>query len=282
MSRTDPYRPRHPERTPFYQCLEDYGDEFQESYPYFYEAEYGPWRPVLEAMVAQRRLSRDFAQKLRSWHPSGFGVYRGRPIESDDRPALERLAAYLLRPSFAASRLHYDPQQGRIEYRTAKGVRRCLDALDWIALVTSHIPNPGQQMSRYYGRYSNASRGKRRLERSRATVSNPCPALDSEENSPAESFSQQRRRSWARLLRKIYEVDPLKCPKCGSRLQIIAVIEQASVIREILQHLDLWGAPQRAPPPRLWQRNNFSVISGPVVGQEPPLFGSSGPESTGP
>ena len=30
------------------------------------------------------------------------------------------------------------------------------------------------------------------------------------------------------------------------------------------------------------QRNNFSVISGPVVGQEPPLFGSSGPESTGP
>ena len=51
MSRTDPYRPRHPERTPFYQCLEDYWDEFQESYPYFYEAEYGPWRPVLEKTV---------------------------------------------------------------------------------------------------------------------------------------------------------------------------------------------------------------------------------------
>ncbi len=113
---------------------------------------------VLEAMVAQQRLSRDFAQKLRSWHPSGFGVYRGRPIQSDDRPALERLAAYLLRPSFAASRLHYDPEQGRIEYRTAKGVHRCLDALDWIALVTSHIPNSGEQMNRYYGRYSNASR----------------------------------------------------------------------------------------------------------------------------
>ena len=101
---------------------------------------------LLEAMVAQQRLSRDFAQKLRSWHPSGFGVYRGRPIQSDDRPALERLAAYLLRPSFAASRLHYDPEQGRIEYRTAKGVHRCLDALDWIALVTSHIPNSGEQM----------------------------------------------------------------------------------------------------------------------------------------
>ena len=169
---------------------------------------------VLEAMVAERRLSRDFAQKLRSWHPSGFGVYRGRPIQSDDRPALERLAAYLLRPSFAASRLHYDPEQGRIEYRTAKGVRRCLDALDWIALVTSHIPKSAEQIARYYGRYSNASRGKRRRAATRATVSTPCPELDSEENSPAEYFSQQRRRSWARLLRKIYEVDPLKCPQC--------------------------------------------------------------------
>ncbi len=42
MSPTATYRPRHPERTPFYQCLEDYWDEFKESYPYFYEAEYGP------------------------------------------------------------------------------------------------------------------------------------------------------------------------------------------------------------------------------------------------
>ena len=104
---------------------------------------------VLEAMVAERRLSHDFAQKLRAWHPSGFGVHRGRPIESDARPALERLAAYLLRPSFAASRLQYDPQQGRVEYRTAKGIHRTLDALDWIALLTSPIPNPGEQMSRY-------------------------------------------------------------------------------------------------------------------------------------
>ena len=45
-----------------------------------------------------------------------------RPIETDDRPALERLAASILRASFAASRLQYDPEQGRIEYRTGKGL----------------------------------------------------------------------------------------------------------------------------------------------------------------
>ena len=48
---TATYRPRHPERTPFYQCLQDYWDEFKQGYPYFYEAEYGPWRPVVEKTV---------------------------------------------------------------------------------------------------------------------------------------------------------------------------------------------------------------------------------------
>ena len=165
-------------------------------------------------------------------HPLALGPHTdgGRPIDGADRPALERLAVYLLRPSFAASRLHYDPEQGHIEYRTAKGIRRCLDALDWIAVVTSHIPDPGEQIARYYGRYSNASRGKRRRAATRATVNPTSPASDSEEPSAAEHFSQQRRRSWARLLRKVYEIHPLECPQCGHPLEIIAVIEQPSVI----------------------------------------------------
>jgi len=36
--------------------------------------------------------------------------------------------------------------------------------LDWIALVTSHIPNSHGRTVRYYGRYSNVSRGKRRKQ----------------------------------------------------------------------------------------------------------------------
>ena len=207
---------------------------------------------VLEMMVSQRRLTRDFADKLRAWHPSGFSVYRGRPIDGEDRPALERLAAYILRPSFAASRLAYDPEQGQIDYRTPKGVRRTLDALDWIALVTSHIPGPREQTTRYYGRYSNAARGKRRLAASLQTTHGLPTAEDSEENSATEEFSRQRRRNWARLLQKVYEVDALRCPKCGHALEIIAVIEKPNVIEDILKHLDLWQLPQRAPPPRLF------------------------------
>ena len=33
--------------------------------------------------------------------------------------------------------------------------------LDWIATLTTHIPNKGEQLVRYYGYYSSVSRGKR-------------------------------------------------------------------------------------------------------------------------
>jgi hypothetical protein len=39
----------------------------------------------------------------------------------------------------------------------------CLfSAPDWLAALTAHIPNAGEHLVRYYGWYSNVSRGKRR------------------------------------------------------------------------------------------------------------------------
>jgi hypothetical protein len=187
-------------------------------------------------LTRQRRLSREFADRLRRRRPSGFQVYRGPAVDRDDRPALERLSADIPRPGFAGARPRYDADNGRIESRTTKGLTRRMDALDRIAPVTSPIPDPHRRMVRYYGRYSDASRGKRRKQ----TV--PAPwntGLDSapQPDSPARRFARQRRRGWARLLKKVYEVDPLRCPRRGNRMKIIAFIEEWTVIRKILQHL---------------------------------------------
>ncbi len=56
------------------------------------------------------------------------------------------------------------------------------------------------------------------------------------------------RRNWARLIQKIYEVDPLICPKCQGTMRVIGSIEDHSVIRAILEHLGLWLARARPPP----------------------------------
>jgi len=53
------------------------------------------------------------------------------------------------------------------------------------------------------------------------------------------------KRAWARLLAKVYEIDPLVCPRCGWEMKIIAVIQDPVDIRDIRAHLVKTG---RAPP----------------------------------
>jgi hypothetical protein len=40
---------------------------------------------------------------------------------------------------------------------------KVFDALEWLAAMGSHVPNKGEQMVRYYGYYSNVSRGRRKV-----------------------------------------------------------------------------------------------------------------------
>jgi hypothetical protein len=88
-----------------------------------------------------------------------------------------------------------------------KGGRRqkSFDALEWLAAMCSHVPNKGEQMVRYYGYYSNVSRGKRQKTRDDAAM-----AYILEPPMTDKAF----RKNWARLIQKIYEVDPLVCPAC--------------------------------------------------------------------
>ncbi len=56
------------------------------------------------------------------------------------------------------------------------------------------------------------------------------------------------RISWARLLKRVFEIDLEHCPNCGGQLKIIAAILEAPVIERILTHLGLQArAPPRAP-----------------------------------
>jgi len=60
---------------------------------------------------------------------------------------------------------------------------------------------------------------------------------------------------WRECIKKIWEVDPLECPKCQAEMKIISFIHEAEVIEKILRHLNLWesGKPARRnrPPPRI-------------------------------
>ena len=61
-------------------------------------------------------------------------------------------------------------------------------------------------------------------------------------------FARGRRRSWARLIKKVYEADPRVCPRCSGALKVISLIGDGPVIERILLHLKRWHRPERPPP----------------------------------
>jgi hypothetical protein len=44
--------------------------------------------------------------------------------------------------------------------------------------------------------------------------------------------------TWARRLKRVFDIDIESCSKCGGAVKIIASIENPAVIRKILAHLD--------------------------------------------
>jgi hypothetical protein len=53
---------------------------------------------------------------------------------------------------------------------------------------------------------------------------------------------------WAALLRRIYDVDPLRCPTCGTQMRVISFILRPSVIDRILAHIRDKGRDPSAGP----------------------------------
>jgi hypothetical protein len=53
------------------------------------------------------------------------------------------------------------------------------------------------------------------------------------------------------MIRKVYEVDPLLCPKCGGKMKVIAFLTDYSVVDRIINHLKLTFVAERPSPPRV-------------------------------
>jgi hypothetical protein len=79
-----------------------------------------------------------------------------------------------------------------------------INSYRWLAAMTSHVANKGEQIVRYDGHYSNVSRGLRQKK----NLDDLIPSILQPEN-----FSKEYRKNWPRLIQKICEVDPMTCPK---------------------------------------------------------------------
>jgi hypothetical protein len=204
---------------------------------------------VLKMLLNKGKINKELISLLLSWRHSGFNVFCGKRIYPGDERAMENLARYIIRASFSQERMTYLRDESKVVYQGKDAKKaKTFEALEWLAAMCSHVPNRGEQMVRYYGYYSNVKRGKRKKAEQDAII--PCIIEE-------VGVSPEQRKSWARLIQKIYEVDPLTCPHCQGSMKIIAFIEQEEVIKKILKHLGLWftrvqpGEVKGRPPPRI-------------------------------
>jgi len=225
-------------------------------------------RLLLIGLHEAERLSEEFLLSLLSWRRSGFSVHAGEPLPPGE-PRLERLARYLARPPHAFSQVEIDSED-RVHLRTPPHPRTgeteiVFDPIDFVHAVVGQVPDRGQHLVRYYGVHSNRSRKiwRRRITEEEDRRS-PGPHRRFEWAEPRESSlppneagtpaPTSHRASWARLLKKIFEVDPLLCPQRKVPLQLVSVITEPEVVDKILAHRKRAGAEnralfrQRAPP----------------------------------
>jgi hypothetical protein len=114
--------------------------------------------------------------------------------------------------------------------------------------VIIHIPEPRRHLVSYYGWYSNVSRGRRKRQKLVAYPQRAAAGFSDEDRSPD---ARALRRRWAEMISRVYEVDPLVCPRCHGEMRIIASIVDAAVIDKILSHLVAKGDHRvRGPPGR--------------------------------
>ena len=141
---------------------------------------------------------------------------------------MQRLVEYISRCPFSLARIVNLTDDGKVMYRgnhancirypmlgkemdLRPGMRRnyeVFEPLDFLASVTQHIPDKGEHQIKYYGYYSNKSRGMRAGKQK---------VIDEAGPEPLTGYQMKCRITWAALIKCIYEVDPLECPKCGGQ-----------------------------------------------------------------
>jgi hypothetical protein len=54
-------------------------------------------------------------------------------------------------------------------------------------------------------------------------------------------------KGWAGMIRKVYEVDPMVCPKCGGKMKVVAFITDYPAVDRIIDHLTLTFVAEKPP-----------------------------------
>ena len=175
----------------------------------------------------------------------GFSLHAEVRCAMNQRHKLEQLCRYITRPAIANERLKLNGAgdvvlQLKSPYQDGT-THIVMSPLEFMQRLAALVPRPRLNLIRFHGVLAPNAKLRPQIIPGRAETLNG--TLDDPEGAPPQST--RARISWARLLKRVFDIDIELCPHCGGTLKIIAAIVDPSVIAKILAHL---GLPTRAPP----------------------------------
>ncbi|MCH7749526.1 MAG: transposase [Acidobacteria bacterium] len=186
----------------------------------------------------------------------GFDLHAGLLVPAGQRERLERVSRYALRPPVAQDRLSLTPEgqvRLRLGRRWSDGTTHLLfDPVELLERLAVLTPRPRINLILYHGVLAPRAAWRSLVVGFGAPVSpgEVAVADGSSNQSVGDGNGAPRRRVggrlWADLMARTFGFDVLACPRCGGRLRLIALIEDASVVLRLLQHL---GLPTQIPEP---------------------------------
>jgi hypothetical protein len=216
---------------------------------------------VIAFFLERKLLDERLAKNMLHWTHSGFSVDASIRIPATSTRTREALAQYVVRAPVSLQNLLLDEGgTDSVIYRAPysdffKTDTKVFPAVRFLAEVLQHLPDSRCRLIRTYGLYSSRARGtwlrqphlvclapegwKRDHQRQ------PSVHVGPPEQSPGELSvsAKQSRAAWARLIKKVYDADPLRCARCHSPMKIIAVIIDPAQVLKILRHLIKKGTP---------------------------------------
>jgi len=169
-------------------------------------------------------------------------------VPAGDRAALERLVRYLLRPPLSLKRLSLR-DDAAVVYRLQRPDRRgrtalVMTPLEFLARLAAILPAPRLALRRQLGIFSSGSPDRRKVM--------PAPVL---RQSCHPTSSAHTRIPWAELLRRVWDLDALRCDRCGGRMKPVALVQDRAeaerYLRQTGQYMPLPAAARSRGPPAI-------------------------------
>ena len=229
---------------------------------------------------------------MATWEHSGFSAWTSEPIEPTDTEHRLFLSRYLKKAVISNQLLSVDnsnPLATNVTYRSGNTeqilsygfkpgslvsnithhaisaeMEKQFSPLEFLATLTLHIPDKWEQTTRYYGCYAARTRGKKRQVEEATKILTATANQNQDSAIPMPPFRDDQEptpkpsRTWAACMKRVFEVDPLVCPKCGSQMKIKAFITDSKEITRLCNNLGI--APWRAPPKFSSQKASTNTV----------------------